>query len=74
MRIRYVAEVDALSIVFQETTVTTRELADGVVGEYDLEGRLVGLELLDATSRLGGPAVLRQVILEGVGVAPIGAR
>ena len=27
MRIRYDAEVDALSIVFRETTVMTRELA-----------------------------------------------
>lgn len=40
MKIRYDAEVDALSIVFRETTVTTRTLAEGIAGEYDAEGRL----------------------------------
>ena len=73
MKIRYDAEVDALSIVFRDTTVTTRELAEGVIGEYDEHGLLVGLELLDATSRLGEPSVLSQVILEGVGPAVAGA-
>jgi uncharacterized protein YuzE len=48
MKIHYDAEVDALSIIFVETTVTTRELADGIVAEYDAQGRIVGLELLFA--------------------------
>jgi uncharacterized protein YuzE len=69
MRISYDAEVDALSIIFRETTVTTRELAEGVTGEFDAEGRLVGIEILDAAARLGEPSTLRQVILEGVGPA-----
>lgn len=69
MKIRYDAEVDALSIVFRETTVTTRELAEGIAGEYDAEGHLVGLEVLDATKQFGDPSVLRQIILEGIGPA-----
>lgn len=69
MRIRYDPEVDALSIWFRETTVTTRELAEGIAGEYDEQGQLVGLEILDVSSRLGGTAGLREVILEGVGPA-----
>ncbi len=68
MRIRYDPEVDALSVIFQETTVTTRELADGIVAEYDAQDRLVGLEILDAESRLDGQSVFREVILEGVGL------
>jgi uncharacterized protein YuzE len=67
MKIRYDAEVDALSITFQDTTVTTAELAEGIAAEYDAHGQLVGLEVLDAAKRLGGASVLRQVILEGVG-------
>lgn len=55
MQIRYDPEVDALSVVFREATVTTRELADGIVGEYDAEERLVGLEILDAGARFGDP-------------------
>ena len=69
MRISYDAEVDALSIVFRETTVTTRELAEGVTGEFDTENRLVGIEILDASTRFGDRSTLHQIILEGVGPA-----
>jgi uncharacterized protein YuzE len=76
MRIRYDPEVDALSLFFRETTVTVQELADGIVGEFDAEGQLVGIEILDAGKRFGEPSVLREVILEGVGptaqLAPTG--
>jgi len=67
VRIRYDAAVDALSIIFRETTVTTRDLADGVVGEFDADGRLVGLEILDASRKFNDPSAFQQVILEGVG-------
>ena len=69
MRISYDPEADALSIIFRETTVMTRELADGVTGEFDADGQLVGLEVLDAGKRFGDPSTLRQVILEGIGPA-----
>ena len=65
MKIRYDAEVDALSIVFQETTVSTQELAEGIAGEYDAQGRLVGIEILDAPRRLGDASILSEVSLEG---------
>jgi uncharacterized protein YuzE len=68
MRITYDAEVDAMSIVFQETTVTTKDLGDGIAAEFDRDGRLVGIEILDAAKRLGGQETLRQVILEGIGL------
>ena len=40
MRITYDQEVDALYIRFQETTVTTKHLAEGIAADYDSEGRL----------------------------------
>ncbi len=67
MRISYDTEVDALSISFRDTTVTTQELAEGIAAEYDGNGQLVGLEILDASKRFGDPSTLQQVILEGVG-------
>ena len=67
MKISYDPEVDALSITFRETTVTTRPLAEGLAAEYDAEGRLAGIEILDVGRRFGGPDVFRQVVLEGVG-------
>ncbi len=68
MKISYDAEVDALSITFRETTVTTRELGEGIAADFDAEGQLAGVEILDAMKRVGGGnETLRQVILEGVG-------
>jgi uncharacterized protein YuzE len=54
MKISYDPEVDALSITFRETTVTTKHLAEGIAADYDSEGRLAGLEILDAQKRFGG--------------------
>jgi uncharacterized protein YuzE len=53
-------EVDALSIVFRETTVTTQRLAEGIAADYDAEGRLAGLEVLDAVRRFGDKATLQR--------------
>ena len=69
MRMSYDPEVDALSIIFRETTVTIQELAEGIAAEYDAQGRLVGIEILDAVKQLGDPSVLQQVILERLGPA-----
>ena len=66
MKISYDAEVDALSIIFRETTVTTKRLDDGIAAEYDSEGRLAGLEILEAQKRFGGRETMRQIVLEGL--------
>jgi len=68
MRITYDREVDALYIRFKETTVTTKHLAEGIAADYDAEGRLAGIEILDAMKRLGDPAVFKQVTLEDVAI------
>lgn len=39
MKISYDAEVDALSITSQETTVTTKHLAEGIAADYDSKGQ-----------------------------------
>jgi len=69
MRITYDREVDALYIRFKETTVTTKHLAEGIAADYDAEGRLAGIEILDAMKRLGDPSVFKQVTLEDVAIA-----
>jgi uncharacterized protein YuzE len=69
MKITYDREVDALYIQFKETTVTTQHLAEGIAADYDAQGRLTGLEILDATKRLDDPSILGQVILEDVSIA-----
>src|ERR1017187_2128380 len=65
MKLSYDPEVDALRIVFRETTVTTKHLAEGIAADYDAEGRLAGLEVLDAVRRFGDKATMQRAVLEG---------
>ncbi|MBN1505927.1 MAG: DUF2283 domain-containing protein [Sedimentisphaerales bacterium] len=67
MRITCDSEVDALSIIFREASATTKHLGEGIAADYDSEGRLAGLEILDAVRRFGGRDALRQIVFEGVG-------
>ncbi len=69
MRISYDAEVDALYIRFLETTVTTQHVAEGIALDYAADGRLAGIEVLDARKRLGDPEVFRRVVLENIALA-----
>ena len=66
MKLRYDPEVDALSLVFRETTASTKHLAEGIAADYDAEGRLAGLEILDAQKRFGGREKIEKVELEGI--------
>jgi len=68
MRITYDSEVDVLYIRFHEATVTTKHLDDGLAADYDAEGRLAGIELLDAVKRLGDKDVFKRIVLEDIGV------
>ena len=67
MKITYDPEVDALSITFRETTVTNKHLAEGIAADYEADGRLAGIGILDAIKRFGGKDTLRQVVIEGLG-------
>ena len=67
MKIAYDQEVDALSITFRDTTVTTKHLAEGIAADYDADGRLAGIEILDAIKRFGDKETLNQVVIEGLG-------
>ncbi|ADI02478.1 MAG TPA: DUF2283 domain-containing protein [Syntrophothermus lipocalidus] len=69
MRITYDAEVDALYIRFIETTVTTEHVAEGIALDYAEDGRLAGIEVLDARRRFGSLDVFRKVILEDIAVS-----
>jgi len=66
MKITYDPEVDALYIRFRETTVTTQHLAEGIAADYDVEGHLAGIEILDVVKSLGDRDIFKQVILEDI--------
>ena len=65
MKIVYDHQVDALYIQFLETTVTTEHVAEGLAADYDANGKLAGIEVLDASRRLG-PDTLEQITLKGI--------
>jgi len=69
MRITYDAEVDALYIRFIETTVTTEHVAEGIAVDYVADGRIAGIEILDARKRFGDPEIFRRVVLEDIALA-----
>jgi uncharacterized protein YuzE len=69
MRITYDQNVDALYIRFKETTVTTKHLGEDIAADYDADGLLAGIEILDAVKRLGDPNVFKRVTLEDVAIA-----
>jgi uncharacterized protein YuzE len=52
MKIEYDLEVDALYVRLQEKFVAkTVEINEGVNIDFDDQGKLIGLEILDATER-----------------------
>lgn len=63
-----------MAIIFRETTVTTKPLGEGIALEYDREGHLAGIEVLDAVKRFGDANSLRQIVIEGVGTAAVSRR
>jgi uncharacterized protein YuzE len=56
MKIRYDAETDTLTLTLRDVPVReSEEERSGVVLDYDADGDLVGLEILDASRRVAGP-------------------
>ena len=59
MKTTYDAETDALYVRFADSPVLeSEEVADGVVLDFDAEGRIVAFELLEARKHLAAGAVL----------------
>lgn len=56
MRVAYDAEVDVLSIVLSDAAVVESDQEKpGVILDYDCDGNVVGLEILEASRRVKNP-------------------
>jgi len=56
MKVTYDPEVDVLRIVLADTPVEeSDEDKPGVILDYDRQGNLVGLEVLNASKRIANP-------------------
>lgn len=65
MRVRVDHGADAVYVNLTDRPIKeSEEVADGIVVDYDAEGRIVGVEILDASKRTDDPAVLRQFSFE----------
>ncbi|MEA1831302.1 DUF2283 domain-containing protein [Methylobacterium durans] len=59
MKTRYDPEADALSLrLADDRIVESEEVRAGIVLDYDAQGRLVGIEILDASEHIAAGADL----------------
>jgi uncharacterized protein YuzE len=59
MKIVYDQDVDVLRVIFSESAIEeSDEDKPGVVLDYDADGNIVGLEVLDASKRVENPRAL----------------
>ena len=63
MKLSYDPEVDVLSIRLNDSTVfESDEDKPGVILDYDAEGRVVGIEILDASKRVDNPQAVELAV------------
>lgn len=56
MKVIYDPDSDTLSVIFKEAPVEeSDEIKDGIILDYDAQGHLVSLEILDASQRIARP-------------------
>jgi uncharacterized protein YuzE len=65
MHLRVDRIADAIYLNLTDRAIKdSAEVADGIVVDYDAEGRIVGVEILDASKRTDDPEVLKQFSFE----------
>ncbi|NVM30384.1 MAG: DUF2283 domain-containing protein [Candidatus Helarchaeota archaeon] len=53
MKIKYDSKADAIYILFQDRKVDiSKEIEDGIVIDYTRDGRVIGIEILNARRRM----------------------
>jgi uncharacterized protein YuzE len=56
MKVTYDREVDVLRIVFSSASIEeSDEASPGVILDFDADGRVVGMEILNASARRDNP-------------------
>jgi uncharacterized protein YuzE len=65
MKVVYDPNVDVLIITLSDAVIEeSDEDNSGVILDYDVIGNLVGLEILDASKRVGNPREIEHVVIE----------
>ncbi|MEW5892923.1 MAG: DUF2283 domain-containing protein [Pseudomonadota bacterium] len=59
MKVAYDQQTDILSVLFSTAPVEeSDEIKPGVILDYDAQGNVVGMEILDASRRMEDPATV----------------
>ncbi len=65
MRVRIDQQADAVYLDLTGREIeSSEEVADGIIVDYDKAGRLVGIEILDASKKAGDVDVLRKLAFD----------
>jgi uncharacterized protein YuzE len=63
MKVTYDAEVDILRIILSEHPIEeSDEEKDGIIIDYDVSGNVVGMEIMDASSRVNNPQIVEYAV------------
>ncbi|MBI2471614.1 MAG: DUF2283 domain-containing protein [Planctomycetes bacterium] len=56
MKVIYDPETDSLSIIFRKTKISeSDELREGIIIDYGQDGKIVSMEILDASEQVSEP-------------------
>ncbi len=65
MRVRVDQKADAIYVTLTDRAIeASEETVEGIVVDYDAEGRVVGIEILDASKRSADPTTLQRFSFE----------
>jgi len=65
MKLIYDPETDVLRVIFKNAAIEeSDEDKPGVILDYDKDGDIVGLEILDASKRIDNPRALEYAVAE----------
>ena len=64
MKVTYDQEVDVLRIILNDEDIEESDDEDkpGIIIDYDKQGNVVGLEVLDASARVANPRTLEYAV------------
>ncbi len=63
MKISYDAEVDILRILLNDAKIDeSDEAKPGIILDYDVDGNMVGIEILDASKRVSNPRMIELAV------------
>ncbi len=67
MNITYDPSVDILRIILESSEIDeSDEEIEGIIMDYNVNGKLVGIEILDASQRVDNPYVMNYAVAQSV--------